>query len=101
MTKTKWKLVYADGSTFSNKDGAWEDAPSDGVQLLMTWEPFWGRRCYQETDHYVISADGEPYGVDGLGAWLRANKKVKFGLMMRTSPYKELIEKHKHLPENK
>lgn len=96
----RWKLVYTDDSTFSNEDGPWEDAPHDGIQLLMTWHPFWGRRCYVEFDHYVMSHDGEPYGVDDLGAWLRAGGKVKYGLQMRVDLYKELVERHKYAPEN-
>lgn len=92
---TTWKLFYTDGSAFGSEDGPWEDASSDGIQLLITWHPFWGRQCYQGHDHYVMSADGEPYGVDDLGAWLRANRKVKFGLQMATGPFKDLIERIK------
>jgi len=90
-----WKLFYKDGSVFSNADGMWEDAPADGIELLMIWDKFWGRKCFVGHDHYVISADGEPYGVDDLSAWLRDNRKVKFGLHMATGPFKEMIERLK------
>ena len=88
-------LVYSDGTDFSNEDGPWESAPSDGIQLLMTWDPFWGRRCYTEKDHYIVTKDGEPYGTDDLGPWLRSLGIVKYGLMMRVDAYKDIVEKAK------
>lgn len=30
-----WRIYYADGSTFSNKDGTWAEAPPFGVQCVV------------------------------------------------------------------
>lgn len=32
-----WKLFYGDGSTYSSKQGAWEDAPAVGVQVVNVY----------------------------------------------------------------
>jgi hypothetical protein len=39
----RWKLYYHDGSTFSNEDGTWIDAPSLGALVLATEDPAVGR----------------------------------------------------------
>lgn len=45
----RWKLYYADGSTFSSEDGSWSDAPHRGVVVLSTEDADVGR----EVDHGV------------------------------------------------
>lgn len=32
-----FKIYYADGTTFSSKQGSWEDAPSEGVQFVSVY----------------------------------------------------------------
>lgn len=66
----RWKLYYADGTTFSSEDGVWSDAPYRGVVVLSTEDPNVGR----ELDH---GARGEffawwpdatkPWGHDRVG----------------------------------
>ncbi len=43
--KPEWKIYYADGSTFSDLDGSWEEAPTDQVVCCVMRDPTgaWGR----------------------------------------------------------
>ena len=45
MGTVYWKIYYADGSTFSNLDGEWPDAPAKGVICVVVRDPTeaWGR----------------------------------------------------------
>lgn len=76
----RWRLYYADGSTYSNEDGAWEDAPSTGVVILVVRDPTetWGRwvmsgyappsKSPRGNDHYVKRPDSnEPWATDHEG----------------------------------
>lgn len=40
-----WKLYYGDGTTYSNLDGSWIEAPSVGVVCVVVRDPteVWGR----------------------------------------------------------
>ena len=45
-----WKIWYGDGSTFFSKQGTWESAPNQDVQVLMTYfstRDNMGRSCRQ------------------------------------------------------
>jgi hypothetical protein len=66
----RWKLWYADGSTFTDGDGTWLDAPALGVLVLATEDPDVGR----ELDHgprgefYAWWPDAsKPWGFDRTG----------------------------------
>ena len=41
----RWRIYYADGSTYSNLSGSWDDAPSRGVVAVVSLDPtgVWGR----------------------------------------------------------
>lgn len=45
MGTVYWKIYYADGTTFSNLDGEWPDAPARGVICVVVRDPTkaWGR----------------------------------------------------------
>lgn len=49
-----WKVFYADGSTYSSKDGPPEKAPKDYAEVVMQYEPFRDRRD-------IISGAGTTY----------------------------------------
>lgn len=66
----KWKIYYDDGTTFSDEDGTWEEAPYRGVLLVVTSDPNVGR----EVDHgargefYAWWPDAtKPWGFDRTG----------------------------------
>jgi hypothetical protein len=35
MATSYWCIYYDDGKTYSSEDGAWEDAPTDGVLYVL------------------------------------------------------------------
>jgi hypothetical protein len=88
----KWKLYYTDGSEFSSDDGAWKDAPSDGVQAICVGHPDYGRHVWHSKDYYVEMPDGGIFGTDDLGCFLRALGLVKFGHMTNTDNFKARLE---------
>jgi hypothetical protein len=71
-----WCLYYDDGSTFSDEDGPWTQAPADGVLFAVEWEGD-QKRVYSGHDYYLN--DGGLGYTDDLGPLLRKLGVVKFG----------------------
>lgn len=65
----RWKIFYADGSTFSDRDGAPESAPGWGVLVVTQDDERVGRALVREADFYVFSERwyGGWEGVDLVG----------------------------------
>lgn len=53
----KWRIYYGDGSTFSNKDGAPEDAPITNVQVIVQPHRQSGRYWQTARDYYIYWGD--------------------------------------------
>ena len=64
----EWTIFYGDGSTFSNIDGDWKDAPGWGVIAIVYRDPEDGWAIAHQGDFYVIAENGTvvPIGSDGL-----------------------------------
>jgi len=74
-----WRIYYDNGSTFDSEDGAWEDAPLDGVICIVRKD---GDRVefHSGHDHYLrADDDGTIMPTHDLGPWLRSLRVVKFG----------------------
>lgn len=75
-----WKIFYGDGSTFSSKDGEWEDAPTTNIQVVMLYERWTDeqgrnkRRIMAGYDFYF--KDGDTYGSYNLGDQVRLDAKT-------------------------
>lgn len=70
MNPVRWKLWYADASSYSNLDGPWSSAPSRGVSVLVTMNPVVGREVGNGFDYYLWwPGQPEPSGVDAAGLW--------------------------------
>lgn len=68
--KLLWKIYYTDGSTFSDVDGAWNEAPARGVATLVTADPEVGRELDRGQEFYIWWPGAEkPWGVDYPGLW--------------------------------
>jgi len=65
----RWRVYYADGSTFDDTDGPWEAAPSRGVMCVTAPSTKLGCRTPQGRNFYVMGLDGQPYGMDWPGLW--------------------------------
>lgn len=54
----RWCLWYGDGTTVTDQDAAWDDAPGDDVQALAVWD------AAGPTVTYGVDA----YALPGVGA---------------------------------
>jgi hypothetical protein len=66
-----WRIYYADGTTFDSTDGAWEDAPLDGVICVV-------RRDGDRTEFHSGAEQYRRFEDDGtiaetadISSWLR------------------------------
>lgn len=68
----KWKLYYGDGSTFSDSDGSWEDAPARNVQALVTDHKDVGYEVNEGSSGWLQNyiwwpGEAAPWGADEYG----------------------------------
>lgn len=79
----RWRVYYSDGSTFSNSDGAFRDAPSDGVVCVNVVDRDFGKFTLNGLNFYY-SQDGAPDEIahtNDIGPQLRARAPwIKHGL---------------------
>lgn len=52
---SRWKIWYADGTTFDSGQGSPADAPRLGVACVQTEDGRFGRRTHKYCDYYVWS----------------------------------------------
>lgn len=65
-----WRIYYADGSTFSSKDGTWAQAPPFGVQCVVYYHsPPRKTLDVNSEGVYIYQAEGYPEDVK-LGLWM-------------------------------
>lgn len=92
----KWKIFYADNSTFSNQDGEPQDAPGWGVVAVVQEDSVVGVQVHQQNDFYCFAPEfGGWYALDyfGFAQYLARPglKIVKLGDVMPTEKYVSLI----------
>jgi len=51
----KWRIYYADGSTFDSDQGSPSDAPPYAVQAIVQKDKTYGRRILRMVDYYCWS----------------------------------------------
>lgn len=61
-----WRLHYGDGSTFTNLDGEWEQAPSENVQVLEYLHDTTYRTLVYGVDEYRLT----PAHACKFGKWM-------------------------------
>jgi hypothetical protein len=92
-----WRIYYADGSTFDNIEGEWEDAPGDGVIAVVVTNPEYGRWVFQGCDFYLKPEHAEPEDLDAtndINAQLRARCPwLKFGLGVTREEWKGILRR--------
>lgn len=97
----KWKIWYADGSTFSDENGSHEEAPGVGVIGIAQPEKWTGTTVVRQFDWYYWNAeDGYWFGADihGLMDKLVRDRKghiraIKMGEMIGWDAYEGIIRK--------
>lgn len=72
-----WRLYYDDGSTFSDEDGPWEEAPPDGVLFAVQWQD--GKKEVLSGSDFYFFHDGSFGQTNDLGPLLRKLGIIKFG----------------------
>lgn len=93
-----WRIYYADGSTFSNAEGAPAEAPGLGVAIIVQLDEDVGRHLLCGWDWYHWHADhGQWWGSDlfGLQDQLTSDRvdvvrAVKAGRSMHTPEYRAI-----------
>jgi hypothetical protein len=88
---TRWAIYYDDGAVFSSADGAWEDAPLDGVLFVLYQE---GDRVVTQSgaDHYIL-LDDTIAATGDLGPFLRSLKVIKFGRWTSIKKYEAVSKR--------
>lgn len=60
-----WKVFYADGLTVDSTCSSWEEAPSEGVQVVMVYHPNGFRTVVRGRDAYTLpSASARKFGLE-------------------------------------
>lgn len=90
MTDVRWIIWYADGSTFSNLDGAPHQAPRCDALCIAAYSGAHGRMIWHGTDYFIWETQfgGEWVSVDreGLSDYLDRPGDVKIRIRGRHVP---------------
>lgn len=91
----KWRIYYANNTTFDDTQGEPQDAPSTGVICIKHFiEGEWRMSAF--TDYY-IRENNEWWGADAPGFWLYmfrpGFKVVKFGENIPDEPFQKILAK--------
>ena len=70
----KWCIWYDDGSTFHSGQGSWEDAPVDGVLIVMEYKED-SKLVHMGSDYYLMR-DGTIMGV----ALAHIDRHIRLGI---------------------
>jgi len=108
----RWRLYYADGSTFDNMQGTWEEAPQMGIIAAVTADETKGRLVYHKMDFYYKVGEhfgcsdlvfdlAQRFGFD-LEGWdtkaelldlMHKHPEVKFGEWVANDEYRAILNK--------
>lgn len=88
-----WAIYYADRSSFGSDDGAWDDAPRDGVICVVRRD---GERIewHSGADYYRLFEDGSVGASSDHNAWMRTAIRageIKFGLYVSNGRHEEIM----------
>jgi len=100
----RWKIFYADGSTFGSNEGAPVDAPGGGIIAIAQEDDVVGIEISSGNDFYVFDESIGGWGemdVFGLTQYiLRPGYKIiKLGQLISTKDYRALMVKIRSDPE--
>lgn len=57
----RWRIYYADGSTYSSEDGPGEEAPPYGMQVILQADEVTGTRRLRYGDFYTYHAEADEW----------------------------------------
>lgn len=92
-----WRIYYRGGRVFGSVDGAWSDAPADGV-LAVLWRIGDRTEVASGGDYYRITADGEVVCHETADAILHAVghtelSSIKFGWCVGPSEMRAVLDR--------
>ena len=100
----KWRIYYIDGTTFSNDDGAPQEAPGARVAAVVQEDGTVGVQIHRGCSFYVCDEQyGGWYGLDhfGFAQYLErpGYKVIKLGEAMTTDGYRALLKQLQDDPD--
>ena len=92
-----WKIYYTDGTTYSDEDGDWENAPSHGVVCVVVKDPDYGRFVLNGLNYYYRPNNAGPLDVahcnDIVPQLVEQAPWLKFGTGVSKAHWKEILIK--------
>lgn len=87
-----WRIWYDDETTFSSEDGSPEDAPVDGVLIIIEYFDDGTKRITQGMDYLYWNGEGWQGGNQAdLDRWLRRDfPRVKLGRWTTDTIYRQV-----------
>jgi len=99
-----WRVYYADGSTWDDQVGPWEDAPVDGVVCVnvLTKDGF-VRYTLNGLNFYYLPEDAEGTDIthtNDIGPQLRKRCRwLKHGVGLSREKWQDVLERATHDPD--
>lgn len=96
----EWTIIYEDGSEFTSEDGTPEEAPPEGVQVIIDANPIVGRRVLTSPLGFYWYENGEwwvclDFMGKGFTDYLRkpGYKVIKFGSTIGDDEFRALHDR--------
>ena len=88
-----WRIYYANGDTWDNECGFWEDAPADGVVCVVVKDPNFGSLILNGLDYYYKITEDEIGHTRDIGPQLRRQAPwLKFGVAVPRKQWQSVLQ---------
>jgi len=91
-----WMILYGDGSTFSDEQGSWTDAPGRDVQFIIFLDDKTGWTLRHGGDFFRMGENGQPVNMDIFGMVDHVTHElgiIKQGKMLETERWDALYRR--------
>lgn len=85
-----WKIYYDDNKTFSCEEGKWEEAPTDGIQVIAELYDNGKSKLWHSKDYYFRNEEFI-FATEDLNPFLR-KLGIKFGRWHNPNKFQEIIK---------
>ena len=87
-----WRIYYADGTTWDNLAGLWDNAPCDGIVCVIVRDKAYGSFILNGLDFYYSITEGEIGHSRDIAPQLRARAKwLKYGLAVPGDDWQRIL----------
>ncbi len=98
-----WRIYFANGTTFCNEEGTWEDAPQDLIVSVPVRHELYGRKVLQSLDFFYKTLNGGPLDIvncDDINPQLRLRCPwLKFGIGLANKDFKHILKQATEDPD--